>query len=69
VVDGAGFGVFVLAMLAVDMFLLGRHGAQKVTLCEALTWSLVWFAMAMLFGGALWGGWITPRDVKWRTAK
>jgi len=51
----AGFGVFVLAMLAVDMFLLGRHGAQKVTLREALTWSLVWFVMAMLFGGALWG--------------
>ena len=51
----AGFGVFVLAMLAVDMFLLGRHGAQKVTLREALAWSLVWFAMAMLFGGALWG--------------
>ncbi|MFZ2540201.1 MAG: TerC family protein [Gallionella sp.] len=51
----AGFGVFVLAMLAVDMFMLGRHGAQKVTLREALTWSLVWFAMAMLFGGALWG--------------
>jgi len=51
----AGFGVFVLAMLAVDMFLLGRHGTQKVTLREALTWSLVWFAMAILFGGALWG--------------
>ena len=51
----AGFGVFVLAMLAVDMFLLGRHGAQKVTVREALTWSLVWFTMAMLFGGALWG--------------
>ena len=49
------FGVFVLLMLAVDMFLLGRHGAQKVTLREALAWSLVWFAMAMLFGGALWG--------------
>lgn len=50
-----GFGVFVLSMLAVDMLLLGRHGAQKVTLREALTWSLVWFTMAMLFGGALWG--------------
>lgn len=50
-----GFGVFVLAMLAVDMFLLGRHGAHKVTVREALTWSLVWFALAMLFGGALWG--------------
>ncbi len=51
----AGFGVFVLAMLAVDMFLLGRNGAQKVTVREALTWSLVWFTMALLFGGALWG--------------
>lgn len=51
----AGFGVFVLAMLAVDMFLLGRNGAQKVTLREALAWSLVWFTMALLFGGALWG--------------
>lgn len=40
-----GFGVFVLAMLAVDMFLLGRHGAQKVTSREALTWSLIWFAI------------------------
>ena len=51
----AGFGVFVLIMLAVDMFLLGRNGAQKVTIREALTWSLVWFTMALLFGGALWG--------------
>ena len=51
----AGFGVFVLLMLAVDMFLLGRNGAQKVSVKEALLWSLVWFAMAMLFGGLLWG--------------
>ncbi len=51
----AGFGVFVLAMLAADMFLLGRHGAHKVTLREALIWALVWYAIAMLFGAALWG--------------
>lgn len=50
-----GFGVFVLLMLAVDMFLLDRNGAQKVSAKEALIWSFVWFAMAMLFGGALWG--------------
>lgn len=49
-----GFGVFVLLMLAVDMFLLDRNGAQKVSAKEALIWSFVWFAMAMLFGGALW---------------
>ncbi len=50
-----GFGVFVLLMLAVDMFLLDRNGAQKVSAKEALIWSFVWFAMAMLFGGTLWG--------------
>ena len=50
-----GFGAFVVVMLAVDLFLLGRNGAQKVSTREALTWSLVWFAMALIFGGALWG--------------
>jgi len=51
----SGFGVFVLLMLAVDMFLLDRNGAQKVGAKEALIWSIVWFAMAMLFGAMLWG--------------
>lgn len=51
----AGFGVFVVMMLAIDLFLLGRNGAQKVSAREALIWSLVWFVMALLFGGALWG--------------
>ena len=50
-----GFAVFVIAMLAIDLFLLGRNGPQKVSTREALTWSLIWFAMALLFGGALWG--------------
>ncbi len=50
-----GFGIFVMLMLAVDMFLLDRNGAQKVSAKEALIWSFVWFVMAMLFGGALWG--------------
>jgi len=49
------FCVFVLAMLSVDMFLLGRHGAQKVSAKEALSWSIVWFTMALAFGAALWG--------------
>ncbi|MEQ1836857.1 MAG: TerC family protein [Candidatus Nitrotoga sp.] len=49
-----GFGIFVLAMLAVDLFLLGRHKARKVTFREALIWSLIWFVLAMVFGGALW---------------
>ncbi len=51
----AGFGVFVVAMLAIDMLILGRNGAQKVGAKEALVWSMVWFAMALLFGAGLWG--------------
>lgn len=51
----AGFGIFVLLMLAVDMFLLDRNGAQKVSAKEALIWSFVWFVLAMLFGAGLWG--------------
>ena len=50
----AGFGVFVIAMLAVDLFALERKGAHKVGAKEALIWSLIWFAMALLFGAGLW---------------
>lgn len=50
----AGFGVFVVAMLAIDMLLLGRKGSHKVGAKEALIWSLVWFTMALLFGAGLW---------------
>jgi tellurite resistance protein TerC len=60
-----GFGIFVLAMLAVDLFALGRNGSKKVTVKEALIWSLVWFTMAMLFGASLWA-WLdytTGREV------
>lgn len=51
----AGFGVFVIAMLGIDMFALGRKGAHKVEAKEALVWSLIWFSLAMLFGAILWG--------------
>ncbi len=50
----AGFGVFVVAMLAIDMFALGRKGAHKVGAKEALVWSVIWFTLALLFGAALW---------------
>jgi tellurite resistance protein TerC len=50
----AGFGVFDVAMLAIDMLLLGRKGSHKVGAKEALIWSLVWFTMALLFGAGLW---------------
>ncbi|NOT65832.1 MAG: TerC family protein [Methylotenera sp.] len=50
----SGFGLFVIAMLAIDMFALGRKGAHKVSAKEALAWSLIWFTLALAFGGTLW---------------
>ena len=49
-----GFVLFVITMLFVDIVMLGRHRAQKVSAREALTWSLVWVGLAMIFGGVLW---------------
>lgn len=50
----SGFIVFVLAMLAVDMFALGGRGAHKVSVKEALGWSLLWVSLALLFNAGLW---------------
>jgi tellurite resistance protein TerC len=50
----AGFLIFVLAMLALDLFVLGGKGAHKVSAREALGWSLVWVALAFAFNALLW---------------
>ncbi|HEV2611620.1 MAG TPA: TerC family protein [Noviherbaspirillum sp.] len=50
----AGFFALVLAMIAVDLLLLGGKTAHKVTLREAAGWSVVWVVMALLFNAALW---------------
>jgi tellurite resistance protein TerC len=48
----AGFILFVLACIAVDMGAFNKT-ARTVTFREALVWSLVWFSLAMGFGGLL----------------
>jgi tellurite resistance protein TerC len=50
----AGFIVFVLAMLAVDIFALGGKNAHRVSVKEALGWSIVWVSLALLFNAGLW---------------
>ncbi len=50
----AAFAGFVLAMLAVDLFLVGGNKVHKVGFKEAAAWSFVWFALAMLFNLGLW---------------
>ena len=44
----AGFNLFVLAMLALDLGVFHRK-IHVVTFKESITWTVVWVAMAMLF--------------------
>ncbi len=46
----AGFTVFVLAMLALDLGVFHRH-AHAVTAREAATWTVVWVSLALAFNG------------------
>src|SRR5574340_499732 len=50
----AAFVGFVLAMLAVDLFLVGGNRAHKVGFREAAAWSVAWVSLAMLFNAGLW---------------
>jgi tellurite resistance protein TerC len=50
----AGFALFVLAALAVDLRLMKNSGPHAVTTREALWWSALWVALAMVFNGLLW---------------
>jgi tellurite resistance protein TerC len=49
----AGFTLFVAAMLALDLGVLHRE-AREVRFKEALTWSCVWVALALLFNAGVW---------------
>ncbi len=44
-----GFGIFVLILLALDLLVFNKK-AHEVKLKEALAWSAVWIALALLFG-------------------
>ncbi len=50
----AGFIAFVLAMLALDLFVLGGKSAHKVSAREALGWTGVWVTLSLSFCGLLW---------------
>ncbi|AZD49016.1 TerC family protein [Pseudomonas chlororaphis] len=48
------FIAFVLAMLAVDLFVLGGRKAHRVSVREASSWVIAWSTLAMVFAGLLW---------------
>jgi TerC family integral membrane protein len=49
-----GFAVVVVIMLAIDLLLQGRRGAQTMTMKQAASWSLVWVTLSLLFNLAFW---------------
>jgi tellurite resistance protein TerC len=50
----AGFIAFILAMLALDLFVLGGKSAHKVSAREALGWTGVWVSLSLSFAALLW---------------
>ncbi len=48
------FILFVIAMLAVDLFVFGGRKAHRVSVREASCWVIAWCALALVFAGLLW---------------
>ncbi|MDE1190094.1 MAG: TerC family protein [Pantoea sp.] len=48
------FAVVVLIMLAIDLLLQGRRGAQTMSFKQAAIWSLIWVSVSLLFSAAFW---------------
>ena len=48
-----GFNAFVLAMLALDLFVLHKK-PHAVRFKEAAVWAVVWVALALVFGAGVW---------------
>jgi len=62
----AGFVAFVLAMLALDLGVFHRK-AHVVGVREALTWSIVWVALACVFGAGVWSKFGSERGLEYFT--
>ncbi|GAA0799739.1 TerC family protein [Cupriavidus gilardii] len=50
----AGFIAFVMAMLALDLFVFGGNKAHRVSVREAGGWVAAWVTMAFTFAALLW---------------
>ena len=48
------FAVVVLIMLAIDLLLQGRRGAQTMSFKQAAIWSQIWVSVSLLFSAAFW---------------
>ncbi len=48
------FATFVALAIAIDFFALNKQGAHKVSMREALVWSLIWVAASAAFAAWMW---------------
>lgn len=60
------FGVLILALLALDLFVFHRR-AHVVGAREALTWSLVWIAVALAFNAVVYWQFGSARGLEFLT--
>lgn len=49
-----GFAVFVVIACAIDLLVLQKNGSERVSIGQALRWSALWVALALVFNGLLW---------------
>jgi TerC family integral membrane protein len=49
-----GFAVVVVIILAIDLLLQGRRGAQTMSMKQAAGWSILWVTLSLLFNLAFW---------------
>jgi tellurite resistance protein TerC len=66
VVLWVAFNTFMLAMLALDLGVFHRQ-AHAVTVREALVWSAVWMALALLFNLGMYVWWGPERALEFLT--
>ena len=50
----ASFAVFVVIACAVDLLVLQKNGDDRVSIGQALRWSALWVALALIFNALLW---------------
>jgi len=61
-----GFNLFVLLAVALDLGVFHRK-AHKIELQEAALWSVIWIALAVVFGSFLWHWFGAQRGLEYFT--
>lgn len=48
------FTIIIAVMLLIDISLQSKHKGREITVRQAITWSLIWISLALLFAFGLW---------------